>query len=319
MLSFIIIGRNEGWKLTKCIKSVINTIIENKLTKYEIIYVDSKSTDDSIERAKQFNEVKLFQLTKDYNAAIARNVGVNESSGSLLFFIDGDMEVIPSAFSFFYTEEKGLVYPFVSGNWVNYFYNQDWKYLSKETGLDLMEDINISTVGGNFFIEKDWWLNSGGMKIKFKRSQDIDLALRLAKQGIQLLRKKELLVHHHMISYFDNYRKWKLLFSGADLYGRSYLYRKNIFNKYCWKRIIRNDYSVLILLLSIVLSVLLNSFIPLISFIFILLPKTIRKKGNYLGNYFYFLLRDVFVLLGYFLFWPKKLKNISYSEIKYLK
>ena len=52
MISFIVIGRNEGWKLTKCFESIYDTINYNKLINYEIIYVDSASTDDSIDRQK---------------------------------------------------------------------------------------------------------------------------------------------------------------------------------------------------------------------------------------------------------------------------
>jgi len=316
MISFIIIGRNEGWKLTKCIESVVNTIIENKLTNYEIIYVDSKSADDSIERAQRFAQVKIFQLTGDYNAAIARNLGADKSSGDILFFIDGDMELIPESLSNFYTEESSLTYPFLSGNWNNFYYNQKDEFLRKDNGLGLKENLKTSTVGGLFLIKKDLWYSINGMRNDFKRSQDIDFALRLAKEGTLLLRKKDFLVYHHMISYFDKKRKWKLLLMGADLYGRSYLYRKNLLNKYCWKRIVRNDYSVMILTLSVILSVLINSFLPLIVYLLILIPKTLSKRRNYLSNYLYFLLRDIFVLLGSFLFWPKKFKNINYLEIQ---
>ena len=89
MISFIIIGRNEGWKLKKCILSVITTIQVNKLQKYDIIYVDSKSSDNSIEIAKEFKQVKVYKITGDTNAAIARNIGASEAKGEYFFFIDG--------------------------------------------------------------------------------------------------------------------------------------------------------------------------------------------------------------------------------------
>ena len=71
MISFIIIGRNEGWKLSKCFESVFKTIKQNKLEKYEVIYVDSDSTDDSIKRAQSNNCIKTFKITSKPNAAIA--------------------------------------------------------------------------------------------------------------------------------------------------------------------------------------------------------------------------------------------------------
>ncbi len=59
-ISFIIIGRNEGWKLTKCLESVMRAIKFNRLSNYEVFYVDSKSTDDSIHRAKRFKTQRCF-------------------------------------------------------------------------------------------------------------------------------------------------------------------------------------------------------------------------------------------------------------------
>ena len=102
-ISFIVIGRNEGWKLTRCLKSIIELIKHNNLSSYEIIYVDSNSTDDSIRVAMSFNDINVFRISGIFNAAIARNIGARESTGDVLFFIDGDMELnkefLPSVYT----------------------------------------------------------------------------------------------------------------------------------------------------------------------------------------------------------------------------
>ena len=61
MIGFIIIGKNEGHKLVRCINSIKKTIDENNIGDYEIIYVDSKSTDNSIELVEKFN-VQLMNI-----------------------------------------------------------------------------------------------------------------------------------------------------------------------------------------------------------------------------------------------------------------
>jgi len=96
MISFIIIGRNESWKLTKCIESVFDTAKYSSLEDYEVLYVDSQSTDNSIELVNEFNGINVFLIKGECNAAIARNIGAVEAKGDILFFIDGDMEIIPS-------------------------------------------------------------------------------------------------------------------------------------------------------------------------------------------------------------------------------
>ena len=311
MISFIIIGRNEGWKLNKCLVSVFQTIKQNTLSKYEVIYVDSKSTDDSLKRAKNFPELKIFQLTGDINAAIARNVGAKESKGDILFFIDGDMEIIPGFLPLVYSEEKGLIQDFVSGNWVNYFYDQSANFISKEKYQNAKQDSIEKVTGGLFLIKNNIWKDIHGMNPVFKKSQDIDLGLRLAKRNIFLLRKKETAAKHHTISYLDNNRMWKDLFSFNHLYGRSLLYRRHIFNKQIYSRLLRNDYTLLLLVGVSLLVVFMHSVI-----IFLLYFLAVLYRGKFIFSRFaYLIIRDLSVLLGLFLFWPKKNLNTVVKEI----
>ena len=83
MISYIIIGHNEGWKLDLCISSIFRTINENPSIGAEIIYVDSNSGDNSIEIAKKYSEVRIFRIKGDYNAPIARNTGASASKGEI--------------------------------------------------------------------------------------------------------------------------------------------------------------------------------------------------------------------------------------------
>ena len=130
MISFIIIGRNEGWKLIKCLESVQRTIKFNDLKNYEILYIDSDSQDESILETKKISGIKTFKIIDKYNSAVARNIGAIEAKGSVLFFIDGDMEIVPEFLHKVYREDKGLCYNFISGQYINRYYNnnEDYKY-----------------------------------------------------------------------------------------------------------------------------------------------------------------------------------------------
>ena len=80
-------------------------------------------------------------------------------------------------------------------------------------------DLNEFTCGGLFMIKKSLWLSIDGMKTKFRRSQDWDFCLRLARNNIFLLRKKEILAKHHTMSpIVDTKSLWKLILSGAKYY-----------------------------------------------------------------------------------------------------
>ncbi len=313
MLSFIIIGKNEGWKLSLCLEKVFETIRYNKLTNYEVIYVDSQSTDDTLERVKKFEKIKFVSLTGDCNPAIARNVGAEIAKGDVLFFLDGDMELIPESFHLFYSEGSGISYPFMSGNFDNYFYNDNWEYQHKDNGYSMAEDKYTSHVGGLFFILKAYWQMVGGMDNRFRKGQDVDLALMLAKENILLYRKKEILVHHHMIPYLDRRRKWEMLLSGMNMYGRSLLYRKHGFEKNNIKLIVSREYSLIAFLLSIFLSLVLGQVLALLAYVSVIAYRAYKGKGALLDNIAYFVLKDIITIMGVFLFFPKRKYNRSYE------
>ena len=313
MISFIIIGRNEGWKLSKCIQSIIDLIEYNTIDKFEIIYVDSGSTDNSIEKAKEFEVVRIFKLTGNFNAAIARNVGSKEAKGDVYFFIDGDMEIKPNFLKAVYTVDSGLIDNFVSGHWINYFYDHSDKLIKRENLDRPVKDIIEKVTGGLFLIKKETWDMVGGMNNKFKKSQDIDLGLRLAKRGIYLLRKKEFAAIHHTISYLNPKRMWQDFFNWNHLYGRSFLYRTHLFNRHVFERVFMHDYSAILLIISLI-SIVFSKVVWLSAFLLYFTVILLRGKFNLRKLVFYFL-RDLSVLVGFFIFFPKE-PQFSYEKIK---
>ena len=159
MFSFIIIGKNEGWKLTKSIQSIIDATEFNLLSNFEIIYVDSKSTDDSIERAKKFKSLKIFEISGFCNAAIARNVGAIESIGDILFFIDGDMEIESNFLKEVLNSKEYLKYNCLTGHLDDFIYdiNDSLLSITPRTYKDIIpSDIQeLKTNGGIFIISKE--------------------------------------------------------------------------------------------------------------------------------------------------------------------
>jgi len=123
MISFIIIGKNEGWKLLKSIESVFKAIEINKIKNSEVIYVDSKSTDNTLNAIKKYKNLKIVLIEGETNAAVARNIGFKESANQNLVFIDGDMEIKSDFLPLILDNNNNLKYPFCSGNWINYNYD----------------------------------------------------------------------------------------------------------------------------------------------------------------------------------------------------
>lgn len=108
----VAIGRNEGERLASCLKSLINLLPPDT----PIVYVDSGSTDSSLELAKTLGiQLLELDLSIPFTAARARNTGFNyliEHFPNLEYvqFIDGDCELfegwIAPAIATFETDEK---------------------------------------------------------------------------------------------------------------------------------------------------------------------------------------------------------------------
>jgi cellulose synthase/poly-beta-1,6-N-acetylglucosamine synthase-like glycosyltransferase len=87
VLSVVIIGRNEGERLKRCIMS---TQAVEGWTPTEILYVDSGSTDGSLELAASLGATVLPLSPGAFTAARARNLGWRRAAGELVLFLDGD-------------------------------------------------------------------------------------------------------------------------------------------------------------------------------------------------------------------------------------
>lgn len=93
-IGVVIIGRNEGARLVRCLESV-------KGLAAQIVYVDSGSTDGSAGKARGMGaEVVELDMRRPFTAALARNAGwrrLVEIAPDLeaVHFLDGDCEVVP--------------------------------------------------------------------------------------------------------------------------------------------------------------------------------------------------------------------------------
>jgi len=88
MLSVVIIGRNEGGRLTRCLESV--QAMRDPGGEVEIIYVDSASSDDSATRAQALGARVIEVRPERPSAALGRNAGWREAKGEFVLFLDGD-------------------------------------------------------------------------------------------------------------------------------------------------------------------------------------------------------------------------------------
>lgn len=91
-LSVVVIGRNEGSRLERCLASVYAM---KAIAPLEVIYVDSGSSDNSREMAARLGARVLPLSDGAMTAARARNAGWRAATGNVILFLDGDVVLHP--------------------------------------------------------------------------------------------------------------------------------------------------------------------------------------------------------------------------------
>lgn len=87
LVSFIIVNWNGCSFISSCIDSILNQTYKN----FEIIIVDNGSIDGSVNFfKKQYPEVKIVKLKKNYGFATGNNIGFKESSGKYIALVNND-------------------------------------------------------------------------------------------------------------------------------------------------------------------------------------------------------------------------------------
>lgn len=94
LISFLIAGRNPGTSIVRCIESILRSNYRN----IEIIFADDKSTDNSIELARQFERkanVRVIANANHSGKAANLNLAFMFARGEFVFILDADSEILP--------------------------------------------------------------------------------------------------------------------------------------------------------------------------------------------------------------------------------
>jgi len=91
-LSVILISKNQEWNVDRLIRSVLDETSD--ITDREVVLVDSASTDRTVDVASAY-PITILRLHADQHlsAAAGRYIGYKNTSGGLVLFLDGDMEL----------------------------------------------------------------------------------------------------------------------------------------------------------------------------------------------------------------------------------
>jgi glycosyltransferase involved in cell wall biosynthesis len=201
MVSVVIPAYNQAQYLAGAIRSVLTQSYRD----FEVIVVDDGSTDDTPKVAKQFGPVVRYTYQENQGLAGSRNTGIREAKGEYIAFLDSDDEWSPEFL------QKMTSLAVESPNADVYYCGA--RYMDAE-GCDLPQDSNLSIVPpdkmywtllrANFIIpssiilRRSVSIKAGLFDLLFRRLQDWEFWLRLAKTGHKFIGVKTCLVRYRL-------------------------------------------------------------------------------------------------------------------------
>lgn len=202
VVTFVVIGRNEEKNLGRCLESVRRQSADAR-----ILYVDSRSTDRSVEIAKGCAGVEVLVLTDERpSAAKARNAGWRAARGAtFVHFVDGDCVLadgwLPHALAAARDPSVGAVF----GRFKEM--HPDASIYNRMADLDWPTATGpVETFGGIVLVRRACLEATTGYDETLRVGEDPALALDIRRQGLTVLQTPHLMAHHDIdIASFGAY------------------------------------------------------------------------------------------------------------------
>jgi len=316
----VIIGRNEGERLVRCLSSI-------DFSEYSVVYVDSGSTDGSIGAARGRGAVVVnLDLTRPFTAGRARNEGFAALRAlrpqlQYVQFIDGDCELVDgwmrAALSFMEQRKDVAV---VCGR--RRERSPDASVYNRLCDIEWNTPIGeASRCGGDSLMRVDAFAAAGGFQPTLMAGEEPELCSRLRADGWKIWRlDKEMTRHDAAMTRFGQWwmRAIRSGYGYADVAwshraSPSYTYRREIFSTVFWGGIL----PALIVLGTFIDA----SALALVSIYPLQIGRIAFRRGPTLSDswaYAWFMMLGKFAALyGLFKWAQARLANKSAASIEY--
>jgi glycosyltransferase involved in cell wall biosynthesis len=225
LVSVVVIGRNEGARLERCLASVAEMVRDEFET--EVIYVDSGSTDGSVHLAQRMGAHTIALTAERPTAGMGRNAGWKAARGEVVLFLDGDTVlskrfVVDSLAEFGSLQASNCVFwdgsvavvwghrreMFPRSSIYNEVMDLDWVYAPGCTEF----------CGGDALFRRDVLEATGGFDETLIAGEEPELCRRILELGVQILHVDRAMTKHDLaIKRFDQY--WQRAMRAGHAYA----------------------------------------------------------------------------------------------------
>ncbi len=201
----------------KYIERCINSLYIQNYNNFELIVIDNNSIDRTIELVEQnmiHSKCKVIKIDNFGIVAKSRNIGLSESKGEWICFLDSDDFWHPNKLLECdkYTNQFDVIYHKlryydIKDKIIKFKHQCDTNQL-KENAYSSLLDLGIALTTSGILVKKSALINTGGFDEdpKLIGGEDLDLWLRLAKNGYRFKYLKKILAFymigggHHVTS-----------------------------------------------------------------------------------------------------------------------
>lgn len=318
-VSIIIIGHNEAAMLGQAIQSALD--VDYPGDRFEVIYVDSNSTDDSLDIAASF-PIRVVALEEGLpTPGAARNAGARVARGEYLHFQDGDMLLDPNWLK--------VALTVLNADTVGCVFGRVREMNPHKNIFNRTEDIHLalqapgpsrSPAGGGTFT-REAFQSAGGYDGALRAGEEIDLGYRLRRRGYRILSLNYPMARHDVdfkgFSYFWR-RGIRDGVSETEILRRCRNRREVLSRSYIWK----TDAQMLLFVGGTATSVALGVYaaVPVVLMMpgLLIARKTWQYyrrlgdlKSSFIGAFFLY-----FYKLPMFLGHVKQLLKVGFETIK---
>ena len=150
------------YNVSEYVDDCFSNLASQVLTNYEVILIDDKSVDDTIEKVLlaiecfERKDVEFTLITQEMNmgVACARNIGLERASGEYVYFYDADDRLEPDTLSALYSEAKQQDADIVGCEWfISFAQNERHiKQRDVQRGVDLFRGFASGIIRWNLWL-----------------------------------------------------------------------------------------------------------------------------------------------------------------------
>jgi cellulose synthase/poly-beta-1,6-N-acetylglucosamine synthase-like glycosyltransferase len=213
-ISVVIIGRNEGARLERCLESVKR--MRSPGGDVESIYVDSASADGSPQVAQASGAHTIVVRPRFPSAALGRNAGWRRATGQFVLFLDGDTILDPNfvrdSLPEFENREVAIVWGHrreirPEASLFNRVLDLDWIYRPGDTEF----------CGGDALVRRSALAEVGGFDETLIAGEEPEMCRRLRAKGYRIVHVDRPMTGHDMAMHH-----WRQYWKRANRAGYAY-------------------------------------------------------------------------------------------------